>query len=101
MAVTVPVPASTTTEYCLSAARCVMVQGSMRIPTPGVRFTLCVKASDPPRKLYQLIVALVAVTLCSRIGVDQPVVGVGVGQKQSDFVRLGRKNLVAGVAVAE
>ena len=48
----------------------------------------------------QLIVTVVAVTLCRRIGVDQPVVCVGVGQKQSDFVRFGRKNFVAGVAVA-
>ena len=44
---------------------------------------------------------VVAVTLCRRIGVDQPVVAVGVGQKQSDFVTFGKKNFSAGVAVAE
>src|SRR5207253_3524058 len=60
-----------------------------------------VNASEPPAKLYQLIVTVVAVTLCRRIGVLQPVVCVGVGQKQSDFVTFGRKNFVAGVAVAE
>jgi len=51
--------------------------------------------------LYHLIVTVVAVTLWSRIGVEKPVLGVGVGQKQSDFVRFGRKNFVAGTAVAE
>src|SRR5947207_15029169 len=101
IAVTVPVPPSTTTEYCLSAVSCEKDQGSTRTPPPAATFTVCVKASVPPWKLYQLIVTVVAVTLCSRIGVDQPVVCVGVGQKQSDFVRFGRKNFVAGVAVAE
>src|SRR5256885_7040167 len=101
IAVTVPVPPSTTTEYCLSAASCVIDHGSIRIALPAAMFTVCVKASAPPLKLYQRRVTVVAVTLCSRIGVDQPVVCVGVGQKQSDFVRFGRKNFVAGVALAE
>src|SRR5438874_10384702 len=73
----------------------------MRTLPPGVIDTVCVNASAPPRKLYQLIVTVVAVMLCSRIGVDHPVVCVGVGQKQSDFVRFGRKYFVAGAAVAE
>src|SRR5919197_5112317 len=98
-AVTVPVPPSTTTEYCLSAASCVLDQGSMRIALPAVMLTVCVNASVPPVKLYHRSVTVVAVTLCRRIGVVHPVVGVGVGQKQSDFVRFGRKNFVAGVAV--
>src|SRR5438445_823460 len=101
IAVIIPVPPSTTTEYCRSAVSCENDQGSTRVPPPGVRLTVCVKASEPPAKLYQLIVTVVAVTLCRRMGVLQPVVCVGVGQKQSDFVRFGRKNLVAGVAVAE
>src|SRR5438309_1431110 len=100
IAVIIPVPPSTTTEYCRSAVSCENDQGSTRVPPPGVRLTVCVKASEPPAKLYQLIVTVVAVTLCRRMGVLQPVVCVGVGQKQSDFVRFGRKNLVAGVAVA-
>src|SRR5256714_9584298 len=100
IAVTVPVPPSTTTEYCLSAASCVIDHGSIRIALPAAMFTVCVKASAPPLKLYQRRVTVVAVTLCSRIGVDQPVVCVGVGQKQSDFVRFGRKNFVAGGAAA-
>ena len=101
IAVTVPVPPSTTTEYCLSAVSCEDDQGSMRVAVPGARLTVCVNASEPPAKLYQLIVTVVAVTLCRRMGVLHPVVCVGVGQKQSDFVRFGRKNFVAGVAVAE
>src|SRR5437762_2437755 len=101
IAVTVPVPPSTTTEYCLSAASCVIDHGSIRIALPAAIFRVCVNASAPPLKLYQRRVTVVAVTLCSRIGVDQPVVCVGVGQKQSDFVRFGRKSFVAGVAVAE
>src|SRR2546423_271932 len=100
IAVTVPVPPSTTTEYCLSAASCVIDHGSIRIALPAAMFTVCVKASAPPLKLYQRSVTVVAVTLCSRIGVDQPVVCVGVGQKQSDLVRFGRKNFVAGGAGA-
>src|SRR5436190_18169436 len=101
IAVIVPVPPSTTTEYCLSAASCANDQGSTRVPPPAGTLTVWVNASVPPWKLYQLIVTVVGVTLCRRIGVDQPVVCVGVGQKQSDFVRFGRKNFVAGVAVAE
>src|SRR2546427_97412 len=101
IAVIVQVPPSTTTEYCLSAASCEKDQGSMRVPPPAGTLTVCVNASPPPWKLYQLTVTVVAVTLCRRIGVDQPVVCVGVGQKQSDFVRFGRKNFVAGAAVAE
>src|SRR5919201_6469432 len=101
LAVTVPVPPSTTTEYCLSAASCGTLQGSTRMPPPAVRLTVCVNARAPPRKLYQLSVTVVAVTLCNKMGVDQPVDCVGVGQKQSDFVRFGRKNLLLGVAVAE
>src|SRR5206468_9129694 len=62
IAVTVPVPPSTTTEYCLSAASCEKDHGSMRTPPPAMRFTVCVKASAPPRKLYQLTVTVVAVT---------------------------------------
>src|SRR2546423_1335734 len=100
IAVAVPVPPSTTTEYCLSAASCVIDRGSIRIALPAAMFTVCVKASAPPLKLYQRSVTVVAVTLCSRIGVDQPVVCVGVGQKQSDLVRFGRKNFVAGGARA-
>src|SRR5207253_4805862 len=91
IAVTVPVPASTTAEYCLSAASCVIAQGSIRAPEPGVIVTVWVYASAPPKKLYHLIVTVVAVTLWSKIGVEKPVLGVGVGQKQSDFVRFGRK----------
>src|SRR5256885_14452487 len=93
-AVTVPVPPSTTTEYCLSEASCGMEAGSTRIPAPGVRVTVCVKASAPPWKLYQLSVAVVAVTLCRRIGVVHPAV------PPRNFVRLGRKYFVAGVAGA-
>src|SRR5256885_6488759 len=101
IAVTVPAPPSTTTEYCLSAASCANDHGSIRVPPPAVRFTVCVKASAPPWKLYQLIVAVVAVTLCRRIGVLQPVVCVGVGEKQSGLVRVGREYFVAGDAGAE
>src|SRR2546428_8414738 len=93
-AVTVPVPASTRTEYCLSAASCGMDAGSTRIPAPGVKLTDWVKASVPPWKLYQLRVAVVAVTLWRRIGVVHPAV------PPRNFVRLGRKNFVAGVAVS-
>src|SRR5216117_2975080 len=100
-AVTIPVPPSTTTEYCLSAASCVIDHGSIRTAEPTVMLTVCVNARAPPVKLYQRSVTVVAVTLCRRIGVVQPVVCVGVGQKQSDFVRFGRKNFTAGVAVAE
>ena len=50
-----------------------MDQGSIRIPLPGVSVTVWVNASAPPTKLYQLTVAVVAVTLCRRIGVVQPV----------------------------
>src|SRR2546428_13809529 len=89
IAVTVPTPPSTTTEYCLSAASCGNDHGSIRMPPAAVRFTVCVKASEPPRKLYQLIVAVVAVTLCRRIGLLQPVGCVRRRQEDSDLGGVG------------
>src|SRR5438445_13176998 len=91
IAVTVPVPASTTAEYCLSAASCVIAQGSIRAPEPGVIVTVWVYASAPPKKLYHLIVTVVAVTLWRRIGVEKPVRGVGIVREQSEVVRVGRQ----------
>src|SRR5256885_17091629 len=82
IAVTVPAPPSTTTEYCLSGASCGNDHGSIRVPPPAVRFTVCVKASAPPWKLYQLIVAVVAVTPWRRIGGLHPVGVVRVRPKQ-------------------
>src|SRR4029078_11406169 len=95
IAVTVPVPPSTTTEYCLSEASCGMEGGSTRPPAPGVKGTDWVKASVPPWKLYQLSVAVVAVTLWRRIGVVHPAV------PPRTFVRFGRSSFVAGAAFAE
>src|SRR3982751_4065656 len=90
IAVTVPVPPLTTTEYCLSFVRAATLHGSMRMPEPAVRLTVCVVARAPPMKLYQLTVTVVAVTLCSMIGVDHPTVALDVGQKHRPLVRFGR-----------
>src|SRR5438132_13965950 len=87
IAVTVPVPASTTAEYCLSAASCVIAQGSIRTPEAGVIVTVWVYASAPPRKLYHLMVTGVPVTRWSRMGVEKSVLRVGVEQRQRDVVR--------------
>src|SRR6185436_7959654 len=82
--------ASTTTAYCWSAGSCATLHGSTRSPPPEVSVTFCVVTSAPSLKRYHRRVAAVAVTLWRMIGVVQPVVGVGLGQKQSDFVILGR-----------
>src|SRR2546427_10003393 len=87
IAVIIPDPPSTTTEYCRSAVSCENDQGSARAPPPGVRLTGCVKASEPPAEVYQVIVTGVAVTLCREVGVLQPGACGGLGQKQSGFER--------------
>src|SRR6266511_4796832 len=95
MPVAVPPTGSTTTAYCVSSARPSTSRGSMRMDCFGVIGKSCDAASDPSANLYQERCRLVAETLCSTSGVDQP------SAPPSRRVTFGRKRRAAGWELAE
>src|SRR2546427_13307587 len=94
MPVAVPPIASTTTAYCVSFARPSTSRGSMRSDCFGVIGTSFDAASEPSANLYQEICRLVAVTLWSTRGGDQPAL------PPRGPVTVGRDKRVAGRVLA-